>query len=145
MNFGNFFLSEENVHIVNIMYETLHEKFQEFREKQFEFKGMVICSNLGEILFSTESMNVSTEDCQTILDTWLHNKDELLLKEIRYTILKSDIYQYAALNPPLKLGIVGSMDREYNYAIGFVEAEKNPDNSLLISSIELNKLVWNIN
>ncbi len=127
------------------MYETLHEKFQEFKLKHFEFKGMVICSNLGEILFYNGSVNVSTEDCLTILDTWLHNRNDLILKEIRYSILKSDIYQYAALNPPLKLGIVGSIDRECNYAIGFVEAEKNPDNSLLLSSIELNKLVWNIN
>ena len=124
------------------MYEDLSENFSIFKEKHFEFNDLVICSNQGEIQFSTESVTMTQEECQQILDTWLHNKSELIFRDIRYSILKSDIYQYAALNPPLKLGIVGSMDKEYNYAIGFVEADKNPDNSLLISSIELNKLVW---
>jgi len=125
-----------------MMYEDLSENFSIFKGKHFEFNDLVICSNQGEILFSTESVTITQEECQQILDTWLHNKSEIIFRDIRYSILKSDIYQYAALNPPLKLGIVGSMDKEYNYAIGFVEADKNPDNSLLISSIELNKLVW---
>ena len=124
------------------MYEDLNERFEKFKKIHFEFTKLVICSNQGEILFQTESVNYTTEDCQQILDTWLHNKEELILREIRYTILKSDIYQYAALNPPLKRGVVGSMDKEYNYAIGLVDSDKNPENSLLISSIELNKLVW---
>jgi hypothetical protein len=145
MNFGNFYLSADTLLNLYIMYETLGENFINFKKKHFEFNDLVICSNQGEILFSTESVTLSQEDCQRILDTWLHSKSELIFKDIRYSVLKSDIYQYAALNPPLKLGIVGSMDKEYNYAIGFVEADKNPENSLLISSIELNKLVWGTN
>ena len=124
------------------MYEDLSEKFDEFKKIHFEFTDLVICTNQGEILFGTQSTKHTSEDCKTILDTWLHQKDELIVNDIRYSVLKTDIYQYAALNPPLKLGIVGSMDKEYNYAIGFVETDKNPENSLLISSIELNKLVW---
>lgn len=126
------------------MYEDMSEKFKDFKTLHYEFTDLVICSNLGAILFKTESLSYTIEDFKQILDTWLHHKEELIFNDIRYSVLKSDVYQYAALNPPLKLGIVGSMDKEYNYAIGFVEAEKNPDNSLLISSIELNKLVWNI-
>ncbi len=142
MNFGNFYLSVDTLLTVLIMYEMLGENFNDFKKRHYEFNDLVICSNLGQVLFSTENITLTQEECRKILDTWLHNKSELFFKEIRYTILKSDIYQYAALNPPLKLGIVGSMDKEYNYAIGFVEADKNPENSLLISSIELNKLVW---
>jgi hypothetical protein len=124
------------------MYEEMSEKYNEFKKIHYEFTGLIICTNQGEILFNTEIIRYNSEDCRNILDTWLHHKEELYFRDIRYSILKSDIYQYAALNPPLKLGIVGSMDREYNYAIGFVAADKNPNNSLLISSIELNKLVW---
>lgn len=127
------------------MYEDLSEKFNKFKEIHYEFTDLVIFSNQGEILFCTHTANLTSEDCQKILDTWLHKKNELILREIRYSVLKTDIYQYAALNPQLKVGIVGSMDKEYNYAIGLVESDKNPENSLLISSIELNKLVWNTN
>jgi len=125
------------------MYEDLSEKFEKFKETHFEFTDLVICSNQGDVLFTTETAHLTHEDCQIILDTWLHQKDELHLHEIRYSVLKTDIYQYAALNPPLKRGVVGSMDKEYNYAIGLVDSNINPENSLLISSIELNKLVWN--
>ncbi|MBN2154782.1 MAG: hypothetical protein JW776_01900 [Candidatus Lokiarchaeota archaeon] len=127
------------------MYEDLLEKFEMFREKHYEFTGLIICSNQGDILFTTQSLELSSSDCQQIINSWLHSAEQLNLHEIRYTILKTDIYQFAALNPHLKKGIVGSMDREYNYAIGFVDTETNPENSLLLSSIELNKLVWNMN
>ena len=128
---------------MRIMYEDLIEKFKEFQSIHYEFTDLIICSNQGEILFCTPSAQITQEDCKEILDTWLHQKNELIFRRERYSVLKSDIYQYAALNPSSKQGIVGSMDKEYNYAIGLVIAEKNPDNSLLISSIELNKLVWN--
>jgi hypothetical protein len=136
------YFGKDILDMMRSMYEDLSEKFNDFKKIHYEFTELVICTNQGEVLFSTESVKLSDEDCRNILDTWLHHKEELIMREIRYSILKTDIYQYAALNPVLKLGIVGSMDKEYNYAIGFVEAEKNPDNSLLISSIELNKLVW---
>jgi len=124
------------------MYEDLLDKFLQFQEIHFEFIGVVICSNQGEILFQTDKVDFDSEQCKIILDSWLHKEEELFLGEVRYSILKTDIYQYAALNTQLKRGLVGSMDNEYNYAIGLVESEKNPENSLLISSIELNKLVW---
>ena len=124
------------------MYEDLMDKFQQFQEIHFEFIGVVICSNQGEILFQTDNIDLKREQCKIILDSWLHKEEEVFLGENRYNILKTDIYQYAALNTHLKRGLVGSMDKEYNYAIGIVESEKNPENSLLISSIELNKLVW---
>ena len=124
------------------MYEDLLEQFKEFCTVHFEFKDLMICSNLGEILFKTPAVELTVEECKKILDSWLNPQKEIVIREIRYSILKTDIYQYAALNPQLKKGIVGSMDKEYNYAIGFVDSESNPENSLLISSIELNKLVW---
>jgi hypothetical protein len=145
LNFGNFLLGKNPFNKMRNMYEDLMEKFEKFKETHFEFTHLIICSNQGDILFTTQSTYLTRVDCQIILDTWLNQKSELYLHEIRYSILKTDIYQFAALNPALKRGIVGSMDKEYNYAIGLVDSNINPENSLLISSIELNKLVWNTN
>jgi len=143
--FWQFILGVVHLHTVNIMYEDLSEKFEKFKEIHYEFNDLVVFSNQGEIFFQTESANLNPRDCQNILDSWLHHEKDVILHEIRYSILKTDIYQYAALNPSLKRGIVGSMDKEFNYAIGLVESERNPENFLLLSSIELNKLVWDMN
>ena len=124
------------------MTENIAEAYKIFKEGHDEFGDLLVIDKDAEILFKTDNISFDKSVCKIILDAWMEHQGSMIIDEIRYTILKSEPFQLAALKPGSGKSIVGSITKKGNYGIAFLTG--GGANSLIVSSVLLNKWIWEL-
>ncbi|MHA1729141.1 MAG: hypothetical protein ACTSWY_10460 [Promethearchaeota archaeon] len=122
--------------------DDLSKAFSEFQETNKEFHDLLIIKPNGMILFKTENIpeKMDKKSVLEIIKSWEKHKGFFNVLDIRYTILKSDPYQFCALNVKSGKSLCGSTTKSGYYAISFLTQGSNY--SLLVASVIFNKWIW---
>jgi hypothetical protein len=118
-------------------------QFKLFKQDYSEFSGIILVKKDLDILYISTHLKSEFTDASTknIINKWNLHENQFKINDDRYIILKSDPYQFCAINTKSRTGICGSITKLGNYCLGILTQGSN--NSLIESSIVLNKWIWN--
>ena len=121
----------------------IEENCLSFMEENSEFSGIILVKKNLTIIFKSSNLKseFTDESIKSIIDKWNIHGSQIEIDNNRYIILKSDPYQFCAINIKTRTGICGSITKLGNYCLGVLTQGSN--NSLIESSIVLNKWIWN--
>lgn len=128
-------------------FSDLSKNFDEFQRKSQEFIDILVINENAEVLYRGSNVPRELDDysIKKIYDNWINHKDLndfFEINGVRYVILKRDKYQFCAINIAGGKGICGSITKIGNYCLGFLK--QGSSNSLIVSSVVLNKWIWNL-
>ncbi|MGV9171209.1 MAG: hypothetical protein ACOC44_15685 [Promethearchaeia archaeon] len=119
------------------------QEFREMCEALNEYDGVkeaFLLNNEGNVLFKSNSFELSNEESCAILKAWKEKKPALHYRNARYAVLKNDEIQLAAKNIADGKGIAGSVTKDGDYLI--IQTEQDSGMILLEWSIFVNKVAW---
>ena len=128
-------------------FSDLSKNFNEFQSKSEEFLDILVFNENVEVLYKGLNVprDLDDDSIRKIFKKWINHKDHNDFFEIhgvRFVILKRESFQFCAINIAGGKGICGSITKKGNYCLGFLK--QGSSNSLIVSSVVLNKWIWDL-
>ena len=125
----------------------LSKEFDEFQRKSGEFIDILVINENAEVIYKGTKVPEDLDDysIKKIYKNWVYHKDHndfFEINGVRYVILKRELFQFCAINIAGGKGICGSITKKGNYCLGFLK--QGSSNSLIVSSVVLNKWIWDL-
>jgi hypothetical protein len=125
----------------------LSKEFDEFQRKSEEFIDILVIDGNAEVIYKGTKVPEDLDDysIRKIYKNWVNHKDHndfFEINGVRYVILKRELFQFCAINIAGGKGICGSITKKGNYCLGFLK--QGSSNSLIVSSVVLNKWIWDL-
>ena len=122
--------------------EEIQAAYTEFQNDHPGFVELLVLSESGEQLFTSDPDFATPEETAQLMTAWLTNQPAVEIKEVRYPILKWDELQFAASNVAGYGALIGAKTKAGNYAV--VHLDTSTKTPLLQATVELNRWSWNL-
>ena len=128
-------------------FSDLSKNFDEFQSKSEEFIDILVINENVEVIYKGPKVPEYLDDysIEKIYRNWINHRDHddfFEIDGVRYVILKRELFQFCAINIAGGKGICGSITKKGNYCLWFLK--QGSSNSLIVSSVVLNKWIWDL-